>query len=45
MRLVKVLWQHRRVEEGTWQREDMMRVAYPFLFEDVGTLFSHLVIK
>ena len=24
MRLVKVLWQHRGVEEATWEREDMM---------------------
>ena len=22
--LVKVLWQHRGVEEATWEREDMM---------------------
>ena len=24
VRLVKVLWQHRRVEEATWEREDTM---------------------
>ena len=42
MRLVKVLWQHRGVEEATWQREDTMRASYPFLFEDGGTRFSHL---
>ena len=39
VRLVKVLWQHRGVEEATWEREDMMRVSYPFLFEDGGTWF------
>ena len=38
MRLVKVLWQHRGVEETTWEREDMMRVTYPFLFKDEGAL-------
>ena len=45
MRLVKVLWQHRRVEEATWEREDKMCATYPFLFEDEGTLFSNLIIK
>ena len=34
--LVKVLWQHRGVEEATWDRKDMMRVSYHFLFEDEG---------
>ena len=45
VRLVKVLWQHQGVEEATWEREDMMRSTYPFLFEDEGTLFSHLIMK
>ena len=45
MWLVKVLWQHRRVEEATWECEDTMRATYPFLFKDKGTWFSHLVIK
>ena len=45
MRLVKVLWQHRGVEEATWEREDTMRATYPFLFKDEGTWFSRLVIK
>ena len=36
MRLVKVLWQHRGVEEATWELEDTMRTRYPFLFEDEG---------
>ena len=35
-RLVKVLWQHRGVKEATWKREDIVRVNYPFLFEDKG---------
>ena len=43
VRLVKVLWRHQRVEEATWEREDTMRTAYPFLFGDEGMFFSHLV--
>ena len=43
VRLVMVLWQHRGVEEATWEHEDTMRTAYPFLFEDEVTFFSHLV--
>ena len=31
VRLVKVLWQHRGVEEVTWEHEDMMCATYPFL--------------
>ena len=45
MRLVRVLWQHRGVEESTWEREDMMRVTYPFLFGDEGTWLSRLIPK
>ena len=28
MQLVKVLWQHRGVEEATWECEDTIRVTY-----------------
>ena len=45
VRLVKVLWQHRGVEEATWEREDTMRATYPFLFTDEGTQCSCLIIK
>ena len=45
VRLVMVLWQHRGVEESTWEREDTMRATYPFLFRDEGTRFSRLVLK
>ena len=38
VRLVKVLWQHRGVEEATWERENTMRATYPFLFKDEGAL-------
>ena len=37
MRLVKVLWQHRGVAEGTWEFEDTMQATYPFLFRNEGT--------
>ena len=43
VRLMKILWRHRGVEEATWEREDTMRTAYPFLFWDEGMFFSHLV--
>ena len=36
MRLVNVLWQHRGVEEITWESEDTVHANYPFLFEDEG---------
>ena len=45
VRLVKLLWQHRGVEEATWERKDGMRATYPFLFRDEGTQFRHLIIK
>ena len=32
VKLEKVLWKHRRVEEATWEREDTMCANYPFLF-------------
>ena len=33
------------MEEATWECEDSMHTTYPFLFEDGGTLFSHLIMK
>ena len=36
VRLVKVLWQHRGVEEATWERQDTIHANYPFLFDDEG---------
>ena len=38
VRLVKVLWHHRGVEEATWERKDTMHANYPFLFEEEGVL-------
>ena len=45
VRLERVLWRHYGVEESTWEREETMRVTYPFLFRDEGTSFSRLIIK
>ena len=45
MRLVRMLWRHRGVEELTWEHEDTMRATYPFLFRDEGTWFSRLILK
>ena len=45
VRLVRVLWRHRGVEESTWEHEDTMRATYPFLFRDEVTWFSHLILK
>ena len=41
VRLVKMLWQHRGVEEATWEREDTMLANYPFLFDGEGAFSSH----
>ena len=34
VRLMKVLWQHRGIEEATWERKGTMRANYPFLFKE-----------
>ena len=41
VRLIKVLWQHRGVEEATWEREDTVHANYPFLFDGEGVFSSH----
>ena len=41
VRLVKVLWQQRGVEEETWEREGTVRANYPFLFDREGALSNH----
>ena len=45
VRLVRVLWQHRGVEESTWEREYTILATYPFLFRDEDTWFSRLILK
>ena len=45
VRLVRVLWHDRGVEESTWEREDTMRPTYPFLFRNEGMWFSRLILK
>ena len=41
VRLVKVLWQHRGVEEATWECEDTACSNYPFLFDGEGAFSGH----
>ena len=36
VRLLKMVWQHRGVEEATWDREYRIHANYPFLFEEEG---------
>ena len=45
VRLLRVIWRHRGVEESTWEREDTMRATYPFLFRDEGMWSSRLILK
>ena len=45
VRLVRVLWQHRGLEESTWELEDTMQATYPLLFKDEGTWFSRLICR
>ena len=45
VRLVRLLWKHRGVEESTWDSEDTIRAAYPFVFRDEGKWFSCLILK
>ena len=40
-----MLWQHRGVEEATWEREGTVRANYLFLFDGEGALSSHLCFK
>ena len=41
VKLVKVLWHNQGFEEATWEREDIVRANYPFLFDWEGTFSSH----
>ena len=40
-----MLWQHRGVDEVTWECEDIIRTNYHFLFEDEGMFFFSFNIK
>ena len=35
-----MLWQ-----EATWEYKDTIRTNYPFLFEDEGMFFCHLILN
>ncbi|TYJ96313.1 pol protein [Cucumis melo var. makuwa] len=43
--LVKVLWRNHRIEEATWEREDVMRSRYPELVWDQGKSNGKVVVK
>ena len=45
VRLVRVLWQHRGVEDSMWERDDTMQATYLFLFRNEGKWFSRLILK
>jgi hypothetical protein len=34
---VKVQWRHFGLDEATWEMEDSMKQAYPFLFTSIHT--------
>ena len=38
VRLIKVLWRHRGVEEATWEHDDTMCATYHSLFKDEGVV-------
>ncbi|GKA06845.1 hypothetical protein Tco_0686069 [Tanacetum coccineum] len=38
--IVKVQWNSKRGSEFTWEREDQMKLKYPYLFSDVCSRFS-----
>ena len=35
---VKVQWKHYTPEEATWERENVMKEGYPFLFQDYNKI-------
>ena len=38
LKFYKVLWEHHTEEEATWEREDFLRSAYPYLFPEQPNL-------
>ena len=40
---VRVVWQHHKGQEATWESEDIMREHYPQLFTEPG-MFAPLLI-
>ena len=38
IKIVKVLWRNQRTEEATWEAEDVMRLKYRELFQEVSEL-------
>ena len=38
LKFYNVLWEHQTKEEATWEREDFLRSAYPYLFPEQPNL-------
>ena len=38
IRFYKVQWEHHTEEEATWEREDFLKSAYPYLFPEQPNL-------
>ena len=45
IRFYKVLWEHHTEEEATWEREDFLRSAYPYLFPEQPNLKDEIHSK
>ena len=43
--LIKVLWQHRAIEEATWELELTMRTQYPQLFNSSMNFEDKIVLR
>ena len=40
---VRVVWQHHKGQESTWEPEDIMREQYPQLFTEPGTFVTSFI--
>src|SRR3954467_6805025 len=45
IRFYKVLWEHHTEEEATWEREEFLRTAYPYLFPEQPNLEDEIYPK
>src|SRR4051812_11383448 len=45
IRFYKVLWEHHTEEEATWEREEFLKSAYPYLFPEQQNLEDEIYPK
>src|SRR3954469_4216721 len=45
IRFYKVLWERQSEEEATWEREEFLRTAYPYLFPEQPNLEDEIYPK